>query len=709
LASVVALVVAAGPASVMAQGGRINARADLEYQYSDAASKQKDTGETIDTEFSRFKQKYDLDLQKELFPFLEFRAGGIFELIDVSTTVDGVDADSEERTHWLYAELNLDNPLYTAGTAYRRQEFDFNPSGFSKTEISREEFAGLFRWRPVGFPVFDLDIDSTRVWDNFDTRDLNVDRVIFKSRYDYKDFSYDYVFTNLDTNEKIEDTGSLIRIHNAGAEYSSNFFDDRLQLTSSARLNYQTQKPRGEDFVERPTNPPGSPFFLTDDADPDTLTPVGPGNPLTTINIGRNGPLTPVAVGLGFGFPTAVNKVRILPLVDPDDPSLATPAEIASVANGYQWTVFWSDDQQNWTELNVIEATYRIIENRFEILFARIDGARFIKVVTDPQTTAPGEIRTAAIQAFTTLSVSPGTEIEDFDQSVNLGLRWIISDKTEASYDGYFRYEDTQPFDINRRTLTNSISLRHILTPKLVADARILRTDATETDRSDLTHHSYSASLTADFLDTLHQTLVYSGYHDAVAGSTTYANSIFLRTDADLYEGWSSNLDMGYSARRLLEGDDVTSSTLRISTDLDPNPRLNFVVDYRLSWNTQTRESSWLDQNARFQGFWVPLRTLSFFASIRLRYRGRDIDRFKVAQNYSVNWAPFPDGLLRFTLGYNRSVDTQNNTVSALSPQIDWQVTRTTLLSLRFNLGTVETEQETSDVNNVRLTLKTYY
>jgi hypothetical protein len=91
------------------------------------------------------------------------------------------------------------------------------------------------------------------------------------------------------------------------------------------------------------------------------------------------------------------------------------------------WTVFWSDDQENWTELAVVQARYTVIENRFEITFTRVNGARFIKVVTDPQPDAPGEIRTFEIRAFTTLAVSPGMKLEDFDQNFNLGLRWIIS------------------------------------------------------------------------------------------------------------------------------------------------------------------------------------------------------------------------------------------------------------------------------------------
>jgi hypothetical protein len=396
-------------------------------------------------------------------------------------------------------------------------------------------------------------------------------------------------------------------------------------------------------------------------------------------------------------------------LVDPDDPLLASPAEIASVADDYVWTVFWSDDQENWIELDVLQATYTVIDNRFEITFDRVDAARFIKVVTDPQPDAPGEIRTAVIRAFTTLFVSAGEEIEDIEQNVNLGLRWLISDKTEASYQGFFRYRDSKPFDITRKALTNSISLTHAFNPIFYASARVLRTDGTETNRKDVTHHSYSASLEADYLETLHQSLIYSGTHDEGEPGETYVNSVLLRTNADLYEGWSSDLDLGFSSKRPIEGGTINTSSLRVSTDVDPNPTLKFVIDYRFAWNTETGEPSWLDQNARFQGFWVPLRTLSFFAAVRLRHNERDRDGLRVAQDYSVNWAPFPDGLLRFSLSYNRTVDTRSNTTSALSPQIDWQVTRTSLLTLRFNLGTVETDQDTRDVKNIRLTFRTFY
>jgi len=713
--SVVALVIASAPASVMAQGGRIDLRADLEYQYSDIERKDSNTGERTDSEFSRFKQKYDVDLQRELFPFLEFRAGGIFEFIDVSNVTDQTDpqfpqkTSSHEKTRWLFTELNLDTPLYAAGAAYRRQKIEFNPRFFPKTEISREEFAGIASWRPVGLPLIDLNVENTHTWDEADTVDRDDDRLVFKTRYDYQDISTDYTYTRNDTDEKIEDKGVLLQIHNVGAQYATDFFDGRLQLNSAARFNYQNQDPHGDKVIEKPTSPVGLGFFYTDDDDPDTLTPVGPGDPLTTINIGRNGPFNPVSVGLAFGFPTEVNRVHILPLVDPDDPLLASPAEIASVADDYVWTVFWSDDQLNWTELNVVQAIYTVIDNRFEITFERVDAARFIKVVTNPQPDAPGEIRTSVIRAFTTLDVPPGKDVEDLDTTMNLGLRWFVSDKTQVSYETLFRYQDSKPFDLTKKTFTNSVSLQHIFNSIFFANARVLRTDGTETLKKDTTHHSYTASLEADYFETLHQSLVYSGVHDEEQLGTSYTNSIFLRTNADLYEGWSSNLDLGFSAKNPVEGGNINTSTVRIGTDVDPNPRLKLLADYRFAWNTESGEPSFIDHNARFQGFWVPLRTLSFFAAVRLRYRERERQGLEVAQDYSVNWAPFPDGLLRFSLGYNRTVDTNSNTTSALSPQIDWQVTRTSLLTLRFNLGTIETDQDERDVKNLRLTFRTFY
>jgi hypothetical protein len=715
---VILLAVISTPATVLAEAGQLNVIVDLEYLYSESETKNDLTGEKIDTDSSRFKRKYDIELQKEIYPYLDFRAGGIFELIDTDATTvirlpgitDRVDTDFDERSGLLFAELNLENPLYTAGTSYRRRRFEEDLTNFAKTTDHLEEYTGIFRWRPVGFPLFDLDYTHFRIWndDDINPRDSVLDRFILNSRYGYRDFSYNYTYTRNDGDDRIEDLEALNQIHNGRMNYSTRFFGDRLLMTSGIRLNYQTLDLSGTGDFQRPVITPGAELFLQDD---DSVTPWTPGDltdALAADSIIIGSPIPPLelaSAGLEFDSPTDVDTVYLLP--ETGD-GFADPNDIAGIS--FSWAVYVSDDGLDWDVHPVDDAIYDRSENRFEISFPLVETF-FIKVVTTPQPSISGLIEIGAVEAFTTITAAgtEGVKIEDFDQTYNFGLQWEATDRTTTSYDGFYRRQEIDPLDTKKTTLTNSVSLSHLFSPRLFGNARVLRTDATETGRRDTVDHSYTASLTADYLDTLRQTLVYSGRHDKGQRDTTSSNSILLRTDADLYEGWSADLDLGYSWMNSDEDADTTATTLRISTNVDPNPRLNFALDYRLSWNTETGEPSSLDHNARFQGFWVPLQTLSFFAAVSLRHQESQEEGLKVDQDYSVNWAPFPDGLLNLSLAYNHSIDTRDNESRIFSSQIDWQLTRTTLLTVRFNVGTLEADRRTTDVMNVRATLRTYY
>lgn len=703
--------IAAVPTSASAEGTDLRIMADLEYLYSDIKTEDKPTGEESEQTFSYFRQKYNLSLTRELFPFLQFRAGGLFELIDSSThDDDGPDSGYDQQSTWLFSELDLNNPLYTGSVAYRRREFQFDPDNFDDTTVHREEYNGVFRWMPVGLPLFNLDFSRYRTWDDEDSRDLRVNRLFLKTRYDYRDVGYDYTYTRTDTDEHLQEYGDLTQLHDGGINYSHLFFGDRLQTTASLRLRFESVEPRNDGQFDRPATPSGSEFYLLDDDDPTTLQAVDAANPLTVVNIGRNAPpLVPVAVGLAFGPPTDVDTLHVLPLQDATDPLLASPGEIAAVANFYAWTVYSSDDQVTWTEHTVTQATYDVFENRFDISFFPQAFAPYIKVVTTPLPSAPGEIRIAQVQAFETILLTPGMVVEDSQQILNLGLRWAVTDQTTAAYDGYFRHQDSQPFDVQRTTLSNGLSLAHTFSPILYANVRALRTDTRESNLDDIVTHSYSASLTADWFDTLGQTLIYSGRHSDLRGIVSYSNSVFLRTDADLYRGWSANLDLGYSWLHPQQEPDTNIATMRVATTIDPNPKLSFTIDYLLSLHNEQGESSKLDQNARFQGFWVPLRTLSFFASVQLRDKQSQDESLEVAQDYAVNWAPFPDGTLNLTLAYNQNVDTEGNETRAFSPQINWRIIRNTVLNVRFNIGTLETDREKRDVKNVRAMISTFY
>jgi len=701
--------VALSPSVALAEGDLLRLQADLEFIYSLIDTEADATGEETDTEFTYFKRQYDIEIQKELYPYLTVRGGGLFELIDSETDTDGTQTGFNQTTSRLFGEINLDNPLYTLGGAYRRREFEFNPDNFATTRIFRDEYAGLLQWRPVGFPTVDLDFNHFHTWDDADTRDQTVDLLVLKTRYDYEDFASDYTYTRNDQDESITDFGSLTQIHNGGLRYTRDFLQDRLEVTGAARFNYEALEPLAEGLVELPTTSPGSAFFLLDDSDPTTLTDVDAANPLTTVNIGAGAPLIPVGIGLDFGAPTEVDRIRVAPLVDQQDPTLASPGEIAALANTFMWSVFTSDDQVNWVEQMISSVIYDVFENRWEITLASTADTPYIKVVTTPLPAATGEIRIREIRALTTEDVEPGETLENFTQTYNLGIRWQVTDRTRTFYESFLRIREDKPFDRKKTTLTNGFTVQHDFNPIFYGDARVLRTDTFDTFRTDSVRHTYSASLIADWYPTLNQRLVYSGEHDEEGGSTGYSNSIILRTNADVYRGWGANLDLGYTTKNPIFGPDSTSTILRLSTNIAPNERLNFTVDYLGSWDTESDRGSSLNHLARFQMFWVPLRTLSLYGSVALRDEERDLEGLKVSQDYSINWAPFPDGALNFNLAYNQNIDTQDRESRILTPELNWQVTRTTLLTVSFDYGTIETDVEKRDLKVLRANFRTYY
>jgi hypothetical protein len=726
----VLLATALASTAAFAESGDIRLQADLEYIYSDIETEEKATGEKTDATFSYFRRKYNIDIEKEILPYLRFRGGAFLELIDSTTDEEDLSTGFEEKTDRLWAELNWTNPLYKASAAYRRRNFEFDPKNLPSTNISREEYSGFWRWTPVGFPSIDLEYNRFRTWDDDDNRDSLLNLYVAKSRYDYRDFSADYTYTRSDLEQTVRtagggldpggtlaagdtprtiDQGFLTQIHNGGVRYATDLFNDRLRVIARARVNYDKLEPTGTGPIRPATTSPGAPFFLLDDSDPTTLTVANAANPLSTVNIGRNAPLNPVGVGLDFGTPTEVDTIHVVPVENLLDPSLASPGEIASVAGAFNWRVFTSDDQVAWTEQAVTSDEYSVFDNRFEITFSPQAFTRYIKVVTTPVTTASGEIRIADIEAFTTVDAAAGQEFETLTQTYNLGLRWAVTDRTLTTYDSTVRLFDTDPDDRDKTTLINGVSVQHEFNDMFYADARLLRLDTSQSNRDDVVRHTFTTSLNADYLPTLSQSLIYNGVHEKEGSRSGQAHSLFLRTNADLYRDWSMNLDLGYTTRSPVFGPDTTSTIIRLATNVSPHRTMNFAVDYLGSYDTQSGGFSGFSHIASIQAFWVPFRTLSFFASVNLRDQVREREGLRVRQQYSVNWSPFPDGQLNFLLGFNQTIDADGNESQILTPEARWQINRSTLLTLAFDFGTIESETLIRDLKVFRLNFRTIF
>jgi hypothetical protein len=732
------------PATALAEGLRL--QTDLTYRTSLVDTTDTETGEMTQGEFSRFSQRYDLDLQKELYPYLTLHAGGLFDMDTSRTSRWGslIDADHtkiEERAVQYFAGLRLTNPVHKAGFTYRNSEVKASLTDLGTQTILRDQFIVHWNWRPVDLPIFNVDYNRTHALNKPRTRDSTNELLAFRSRYEYEDVSVDYTYTRndnndtrYDNNERLADTGSLTQLHNGAIRYSTRLFRDRVSLTAGTRLNYSTLEPSGQGEIRRPTSSLGSEFYMLDDSDnPRPLenpsgdfTSVDATHPLTAVNIGSGWPLgtgpesgsesrwTQPSFGLNFGSVTEVDTLYVLPL-ESDDPDLdlASPLEIDRVNGYFSWEVFISDDQEHWEEhRSGFKAEYSIFDNRFELSFFPPVSTRYIKVrvtaESDPRQIS-GQIPISRVQGFTTIDGSTGETLKDLDQNYNFGLRWDITDRTTTSYDAYYKVLTSEPSGRRRSTLTNSFSARHLFNPIFVGNARVLRSDVHSTGRGDGVHHSYVASIRGDYLETFNQTLTYSGAHTRDEDETSTVDSIFLRNSADLYRDWSANLDLGQSWTNPSKGGKSRSTLIRVRTSLIPNTKLHLRLDYSFAWVTEEGEDSRIEQRGRAEVFLVPLKTLSLFAAVSFRNRDMGNRATDITQDYSVNWAPFPDGTLNFTLGYNYFSGPRGVEERFVKPGVRWEVARGVLLTVQYTTGVIESATEKSDLQTFNANLRVYY
>ncbi|KPK28211.1 MAG: hypothetical protein AMJ61_03160 [Desulfobacterales bacterium SG8_35_2] len=731
------LLVTALPVSLQAEG--LSLVADFEYFFSNENRTEKDTGLELDTDFSRYSQLYQVDISRFVYPNVFFNLGGYFEQINTDITLVApplpeLSSDSKATTLRPYMEVNLQTPLYSGGVGYRKRKTDSSGNLRSDTSVTVDEYNGVLTWKPVDLPQFNLHYQHIDAQDSPLTYDATRDTYTLLSKYTYKDLLFHYIYNRLDNYNNTADVGNLSQNHNGGLSYFRGFDikNNRFTVNASAKYIYNTIESTGlyyNSSVDRPADSPGTPFYILNDFSPTSnepfeLIPVDPGHPLTNVNIGRDGGLNPVSGGLNFNTPTDVDTVYIQLSNDLDSfPNLASPSQISSIANGFNWQFYSSDDlvELNWTEQPISSAIYNSIDNRFEIRLAAGVRARRIKVTTIPMdVVAPGEIRYDSISAYTTVTISSGEKTEDKSQFYTYGLQWLMSSRTTFGYEGNYRIQEASPEIFEKTTLTNSLYFRHVITQIFSTYGRVSHSDSNELFREkeeETKEDVLSLSLRADYLDTLSQTLTYSGAgtnnkesSDTVEKeSESSRNSVILRTSADLYTGWSLNLDLLYAFNTLEDDTDQNTKGIRFDTIVEPNRNITLTLDYSINWTEYSDRAEQISQYGTFQFLWTVTDTLNTFFRYNLRKDEGENDSTYYFWEYNINWAPFPDGTLQFSIGYNESMDNADQKIKTLSPQVTWKIGYGIFFNLRYNVGTRESPTESTDLYSIISTLKLFY
>ena len=378
------------------------------------------------------------------------------------------------------------------------------------------------------------------------------------------------------------------------------------------------------------------------------------------------------------------------------------------VSGAFAWTVYTSPDNNansTWTAVDTIApAEFGAFDNRFEISFAAVN-TRFIKVVTSalsPTNIGAGDfpnIFVTEMQAFVTVS---GVDVDNkqttVDHNYNLNLRGKLTARTTAGYTLLYNYQKSDPGTEKRTRLTNGLNLNHVFNDVFSANANGQRADTTERGE-DAIDYTYGAALRANWLKTFNQTFTYSGIYLDEEQGTAYQNSLFLRNNAQLYRGWSAQLDGGYTWEETLDGAQLTGWNILSGTNFVPNEKINLNLNYTYRRTAQsgadfgpTSETQW-----DIQAFYNPFRNLSLFGKVSFVNRENSNDTF---QNYSINWSPFPDGDLQFFFLYSETLRSQTDSRdTVVGPGLKWAIGRHIFLDMTYNYSRNETITQTTEAN----------
>lgn len=718
VAMIAASAVAVLAAAAFPQTGRADRlflRGDFNYFNSESNTTNTSTGATSSNSFHSFNQRYNIDFSKTLYPYLSVSGGSLYELENGTAASQDFETDTTKTILRPFVEANLENPLYRAGLRYTRTQQEDRATGLPATRDTRDEMTAAFGWRPEDFPEVDLRYYYTHTYDDPESVDLLDNRLTFETRYSaWQKLRLEYTYDRNERDNRLKRFDTLEQDHTGRIDYFDDFFDRRLSLSTGYRIFYRTFEfpgsAAGDDTDLALTRDAGLTSQDNTPEDGPALSPLpslidGNLTAPTIIDIGLGGDETTLTnIGLDFGFPVNVSKLHLWV-----DRLLSAP-----VANSFAWDVYISPDNTDsstWAQLSGVSAVFGNFDNRFEISFPAV-STRFIKLTVRPLLPAVPDapnfpnIFVTELQAFTTVAGEEhSNKFVRTDHNYNLNLRGRLGKRTTLGASLFYSLLEEDPSATKTTRLSNDVYLNHVFNRIFSANANASRTERQFTDESSLTY-TYGAALRANYLKTLDQVLTYSATLMTDEDGSSDENSIYLRTNAKLYDGWSAFLDTGYRWYSPTEGTQQTSTIIRAGTNVVPSRTIDVNVNYNLSISKQpenptpqTTTSEWI-----LRVWFTPYRT--FTLNVEYNFIDRGTSRTSL-QNYSANWSPFPDGTLQFFLTYNEILRPEDGQKSrTLGPSLKWTVSRHVFLDMYYNLNESESSTQTSDSKSFNARLK---
>ena len=702
-----------------ARADSVRALLDFDYSASDLEYLDKSTGLVTQTDTSSWGQKYNLGLEKSFFPNLRLNAGGIFEKQDMDTTIDGVETNSQRINSRPYADLTLDNQLFRGGLGYSKRESEQKGAGLGRTDVN-ELYSTIFGWKPEGLPSIDLRLDKNELYDkDRQFMDSTTTTTSMTARYNTEKFDLKYSPSLRDLENRIDNFEVRDTNHVARLAYSDNYFNKRTTFGATYNINARQQDILSHgagELSDEITQLVAGLFVASDSPTTAILSPLatlidGLYAQITTVNLGTNAAAERKNLGLNFGIVTEVNSLRVYV-----DKNLAS-----AVSDWFSWDIYSSDDNTTWQfERTVSLAPFNTFQNYFEIDFPSL-STRYIKVVVRPLRlgSVPGfsadpqyaDIFVTELEAYVRTPLPDGhTKNSSTTHLLNLDARTRVMDEFPLFHDASFFLSQTTPGRGERTTLSNALSASHRFNPILSGNARILREDINELTESGAAH-GISAALRADPLQTLSNTLVYSGRQEKIGEEDSLRNSLFLQNRAALYQGVDVFLDGGLSRKTEAAGEQQDTVLMSLGTNVVPHRTMTLTGNYTQSTTDTTgglypdaqRKETRMDVGISYR----PFQTVYLSAALSQVEQETRTDTLK---NYSMNWSPFPYGTLQLQFDYSEELRTEDEAkVTTIRPGIRWAIAPKIALTVSYLMTESESLLQNVEIQSIYANIKLIY
>ncbi len=688
------------------------------------------SGTTVKSQIDNYATTFNLGVNHDLLPTLNLNSGLTWF---GNLAVPSGDLPTENTTvtrFQPYVWLTLRDDVWQGQLGYSLQEASVKTSSQPKRTLSQDTYTAYLNWRPTDLPMTQFRYTRTTTQD--DPRefvDITQDFIYLKSEYISGGLDTYYVGTYLRTDNKVLDVVSTLFSNEGRLTYTTSLFDERVSVITDNRVRYQEL----ENVTQLPL-PFATGLSALDDTPSDGALAANPAltdgdrTASAGINIGYPGPggsFTRRNVGLDFLTPGTVSLLQVW--VDGWGPS-TLPADIT---NSFSWEVYTSADNQTWTfHTTVTAAAFGPFDRRFEISFPPVT-ARYVKVVTRPlsggvigstDSSLYPNIFITELQAFVDRTALESRQrITQLAQNYNLDLKIILFRSPSLYYRLYAQYLQTDAGGQTtlgtqtRYYVSNGLYYYQPLTPILTASANGQFEVGTEANHL-RTGMLYYASLAATPLPTLTDSLVVSGNLQWVGNTSQSTNTVGVYNTAQLYRGIDANLNLGVAFTT--NDDGITSPLSRrdvfvnVGLGVTPNPALTMSAYYtgKLSHATGGALGGASDTNQNVLDLamsFTPFSALSVSAGANIfAVTGEPT---VVRHTAALNWAPFPDGQLQFTLAYSQSHLPENSKI--IQPTVRWYLSprRRSYFEASYQFNTLDSTTLRTQSNIVSATLKVYF